>query len=258
MLHWTDSHCHLDAPEFDADRPDVVARARAAGVVRQLLPAIDLDSCRMIADLAADDASLLPAFGLHPMYLERHDDAALMRLVDWCRQHRPVAIGECGLDFFVEGLDPDRQRVVFRAQVELAVELGLPLVLHARRAVDEVISTLRRYKPRGGVVHSFSGSEQQAAQLHDLGFALGIGGPITYDRAQRLRRVVRGMPITQLLLETDAPDQPCSCKRGQRHEPADLMAVVAVVTELRDISAEELSAQTEANFDRIFLSDSAP
>lgn len=252
MLRWTDSHCHLDAPEFDADRADVVARARGAGVWRQLLPAIDTASCRAIARLAAADPTLLPAYGLHPMYLDRHDDAALAWLEDWIARNRPVAVGECGLDFFVTDLAPQRQRLVFEQQVRLAVAFNLPLVLHARRAVDDVMAILRRFRPRGGVVHSFSGSPQQAEQLFTLGFALGIGGPVTYERAQRLRGIVATMPIEFLLLETDAPDQPSCGLRGCRHEPAHLQAVVDAVCSVRGIEPEALAQATEANMQRIF------
>lgn len=258
MLRWTDSHCHLDAPEFDADRDEVVARARAGGVWRQLLPAIDVASCRAIAALAAADETLLPAYGLHPMYLDRHDDAALDWLESWIGAHRPVAIGECGLDFFVTDLDPDRQRLVFERQVRLAVASRLPLVLHARRAVDDVIAVLRRFRPCGGVVHSFSGSRQQAEQLFALGFALGIGGPVTYERAQRLRGIVADMPIEFLLLETDAPDQPSAGRRGCRHEPGHLDAVIDVVCSLRSMAPETLSQATEANVNRIFALSGSP
>jgi len=252
VLRWTDSHCHLDAPEFDADRDAVITRARTAGVLRQLLPAIDVASGEAIRHLSSADPSLRPAFGLHPMYLDRHDDAAIDKLKRQVRATRPVAIGECGLDYFVPELDPARQRVVFEAQARLAADEGLPLVLHARRAVDDLIAVLRRFRPVGGVVHSFSGSVQQAEQLYGLGFALGIGGPVTYERAQRLRGIVATMPIEFLLLETDAPDQPSVCRRGQRHEPADLAAIVDVVCRLRTVTPELLSMQTERNFDRLF------
>lgn len=252
MICWTDSHCHLDAAEFDADRDAVCARALAAGVFRQLLPAIDIESCRAILALHDRDAALLPAFGLHPMYLERHDDAALLRLRELLDEFRPLAVGECGLDFFVEHLDRERQMQVFAAQIELAVEHGLPLVIHARRAVDAVIALLRKYRPQGGVIHSYGGSAEQARQLYALGFALGIGGPVTYERAQRLRQLVADMPIEFLLLETDAPDQPSCSLRGQRHEPADLLRVAEVIAELRGISLAELAGATTNNFERIF------
>ena len=247
-----DSHCHLDAAEFDADRPAVLARARDAGVARQLVPAVDRASWDAIRTLCAAEPGLRPAYGLHPMFLDRHQPYHLDELRDWLESERPAAVGECGLDFFVDGLDPDKQRLYFRRQLELARDFDLPVVLHARRAVEEVIATLREVGGQRGVVHSWSGSEEQARQLFDLGFCLGIGGPVTYDRAKRLRRTVASMPLDCLLLETDAPDQPDADWRGQRNEPARLRQVLAVVAQLRGQPAAAIAEATSANALRLF------
>jgi TatD DNase family protein len=253
MIALYDSHCHLDAPEFDPDRPAVVARARAAGVGWQLVPAVSRDAWPGLRAACALDPGLLPAYGLHPMFLDRHRDEHLDELADWLARERPAAVGECGLDYFVEGLDPDRQRHFFQAQLDLARDFDLPVVLHARRAVDEVITRLRRTGGLRGVVHSWSGSEEQARQLFDLGFHLGIGGPVTFERAQRLRRTVASMPIEFLLLETDAPDQPGAGHRGERNEPAYLPEVLAVVAGLRGETPEAVAAATTANARRLFV-----
>ena len=247
-----DSHCHLDAAEFDADRPAVLARARDAGVARQLVPAVDRASWDAIRTLCAAEPGLRPAYGLHPMFLDRHQPYHLDELRDWLESERPAAVGECGLDFFVDGLDPDKQRLYFRRQLELARDFDLPVVLHARRAVEEVIATLREVGGQRGVVHSWSGSEEQARQLFELGFCLGIGGPVTYDRAKRLRRTVASMPLDCLLLETDAPDQPDADWRGQRNEPARLRQVLAVVAQLRGQPAAAIAEATSANALRLF------
>lgn len=247
-----DSHCHLDASEFDPDRDAVLARARSAGVTRQLVPAVDRASWPAIRALCAADPGLRPAYGLHPMFLDRHQPEDLDALAEWLARERPAAVGECGLDFFVEGLDPEAQRRYFRRQLELAREFDLPVVLHARRAVDEVIASLRRIGGLRGVVHSWSGSEEQARQLFGLGFHLGIGGPVTFERARRLRRTVATMPIEWLLLETDAPDQPDAAHRGERNEPARLPNVLAVVAELRGETPETVAAATAANAQRLF------
>ncbi|MGE4069558.1 MAG: TatD family hydrolase [Lysobacterales bacterium] len=247
-----DSHCHLDASEFDADRAVVLARARAAGVVAQIIPAVTAASFDQLALLTAAEADLHAAYGLHPMFLSEHRPEHLRSVRERLASGAAVAVGECGLDFFVEDLDPDLQRDYFLAQVELAREFQLPLVLHARRAVEEVIATLRRVGGVSGVVHSYSGSEEQARQLWKLGFCLGIGGPITFDRAQRLRRIVASMPIEYLLLETDAPDQPDQWHRGQRNEPAHLPAVAATIAELRGVSVDEIAQATSANARRVF------
>lgn len=247
-----DSHCHLDAAEFDADRPAVLARARDAGVARQLVPAVDRASWDAIRTLCAAEPGLRPAYGLHPMFLDRHQPDHLDELRDWLESERPAAVGECGLDFFVDGLDPDKQRLYFRRQLELARDFDLPVVLHARRAVEEVIATLREVGGQRGVVHSWSGSEEQARQLFELGFCLGIGGPVTYDRAKRLRRTVASMPLDCLLLETDAPDQPDADWRGQRNEPARLRQVLEVVAQLRGQPAAAIAEATSANALRLF------
>lgn len=252
MTELFDSHCHLDAPEFDPDRADVLVRARAKGVTRQLVPAVDRAGWEKLRDLCAADPRLRPAYGLHPMYLDRHRPGHLDDLARWLADERPSAVGECGLDHFVEGLDPQAQRFYFTRQLELAREADLPVVLHARRAVDEVIAALRRVGGLRGVVHSWSGSEEQARQLFDLGFHLGIGGPVTFERAQRLRRTVAAMPLQWLLLETDAPDQPGAGHRGQRNEPGHLGDVLAVVAQLRGESCEAVAAATTANAWRLF------
>jgi TatD DNase family protein len=247
-----DSHCHLDGPEFDADREAVIGRARAAGVAGQLIPAIDLASCDAIADLCARHDDLHPAWGLHPMLLENHRPEHLPALRALAEAHRPAAIGECGLDFYIEGLDPEEQRRYFRGQLELARELDLPVVVHARRAVEEVTATLRKVGGLRGVVHSFSGSPEQARQLFDLGFHLGFGGPVTYERAKRIHSVVRSMPLPFLLLETDAPDQPGAGHQGQRNEPANLTQVLQAIARLRGEDESIIAEATTANARRLF------
>ena len=247
-----DSHCHLDVAEFDADRSEVIARATAAGVDSQVIPAIALSGFAKLREVCASNASLHPAYGLHPMYLAEHRPEHLMDLREWLQREAPVAVGECGLDFFVEGLDADAQRRYFIRQLELAREFELPLILHARRAVDEVIATIRRIGGLRGVVHSYSGSAEQARQLWNLGFLTGIGGPVTYERAKRLRALVARMPVEFLLLETDAPDQPLNGHHGERNEPARLAEVLAAVAMLRGEEAQAIAVATSDNARRLF------
>ncbi|KAF1687879.1 DNAase [Pseudoxanthomonas broegbernensis] len=254
-----DSHCHLDAEEFDPDRAQVVQRARAAGVLRQVVPAVDAAGWPKLREVCAAAPGLYPAYGLHPVFLARHRPSHLRELHAWVERERPLAIGECGLDFFAQDLDRDAQTGYFEGQLRLALDTGLPLIVHARRAVDAVIASIRRIGGDGhggarlrGVVHSFSGSEEQARQLWKLGFLIGLGGPLTYARAQRLHRLVAGMPLDCLLLETDAPDQPDAGIRGQRNEPARLRAVLDAVAALRGQAADEIAAATGANAERLF------
>jgi len=250
-----DSHCHLDAAEFDPDRAAVVARARAAGVRRLVVPAVTAASWPKLRQVCAQAPGLFPAYGLHPVFLDQHQPAHLDELEAWIERERPCAIGECGLDFFMPELDPAQQALYFQAQLRLALKYGLPLIIHARRAVDAVIATIRRIGGSSGlrgVVHSFSGSPEQARRLWDLGFMIGLGGPLTHERAQRLRRLVAGMPLEWLLLETDAPDQPDAAIRGQRNEPARLGVVLETVAGLRGQDPAEVARATTANAERLF------
>ncbi len=247
-----DSHCHLDAAEFDPDRAQVIARARAAGVRAQVVPAVDAAGWPKLREVCASAPGLFPAYGLHPMYLSSHRPEHLDALADWIERERPPAVGECGLDYFVPDLDRERQSFYFDGQLRLAQAFDLPVIVHARHAVDAVIAAIRRFPGVRGVVHSFSGSPEQAAQLRKLGFLLGLGGPVSYPRAQRLRRLAAQMPLEQLLLETDAPDQPDAAIRGQRNEPARLAEVCAVIAQLRDCAPEALAQATAANARRLF------
>jgi TatD DNase family protein len=255
-----DTHSHFDAPEFDADRDAVLQRARDAGVARQIVPAIALSGFEKLRGICRDGSGLHAAYGLHPMLLAEHRVEHLDTLAKWIERERPVAVGECGLDFFIENLDRDEQRMYLDRQLALARDFDLPVILHARRAFDDVAAAIRRVGGNGsrdrhalrGVVHSFSGSEAQACQFWKLGFHLGIGGPVTYERARRLRAIVAKMPIEWLLLETDSPDQPLSGHRGERNEPARVVDVLDVIAGLRGESRDVIAAATTANAERLF------
>jgi TatD DNase family protein len=252
MLDLVDTHAHLDDTSFDADRAAMFDRSSEAGVRRWIVPAIDRGNWETVEEMAASRAGVYPAFGLHPLFLERHRDTHLDELPAWLEKDGAVAVGEIGLDFYVDGLDPGRQRDLFVRQLHIAKEHDLPVIVHARRAFEETIHTLRRIDGLRGVVHSFSGSEEQARQLFDLGFHIGIGGPVTYDRANRIHRVVAGMPLEWLLLETDAPDQPCSQHRGERNEPAYMRDVLRTIATLRNEPETAIAAATTANAERLF------
>lgn len=247
-----DSHCHIDVADFEPDRGEVLSRARRAGVRRIVVPAIAADGWDHLEATCARHPGLFPAYGLHPMFLDRHRPGHLDALADRIARPGVVGVGECGLDHFVPGLDHAVQLEFFEAQLRLARDAGLPVIVHARRAVDEVTAAIRRIGGLCGVVHSFSGSVQQARALWDLGFLVGIGGPVTWPRAQRLRRLVSSMPLEFLLLETDAPDQPGAGNRGQRNEPGYLPVVLDVVAELRGQDRDDVARATTANAERLF------
>jgi TatD DNase family protein len=251
-MELVDSHCHLDAAEFDGDRDAVVHRARNAGVMRQIVPAIDAAGWPKLRDVCQGDNGLFPAYGLHPICLSSHRPEHLDQLRQWIERERPVAIGECGLDFYLDDLDVDIQQSYFKGQLQIARDFDLPLVVHARRAVEAVIVAVKSIGGLRGVVHSFAGSQEQARQLAKLDFMIGLGGPVTYPRANRLRRLAATVPIEHLLLETDAPDQPDSRHRGQRNEPACIVTVLETIAQLRREDPEAIAAATTRNAERLF------
>ncbi len=258
---WIDSHCHLDAPEFDADRAAVVARARAAGVTRIVLPAVAVAHFDAVRAMAHEHG-LAYALGIHPLCVDRAQDSDIDRLQQALQQHRAdprlVAVGEIGLDHFVPGLDRARQEQFYTAQLRLARDAGLPVILHVRRSADQLLKALRRIDLPGGIAHAFNGSDQQAAQFVALGFRLGFGGAMTFERALQLRRLAATLPQSALVLETDAPDIPPhwlyrraavrATAPGQgRNEPAELPRIGAVLAALRGCTAAEVAAFTSAN-----------
>ncbi|MGZ8260337.1 MAG: TatD family hydrolase [Caldimonas sp.] len=257
---WIDTHCHLDAAEFDPDRDAVVERARAAGVVQIVVPAVDRHNFDRVRALAHRHG-LSYALGIHPMCTAGAGDADLAALRETLARHaddpRLVAVGEIGLDHFIAGLDRDRQAAIFAAQLALAAEFGLPVLLHVRRAIDPVLKHLRRKSVPGGFAHAFNGSEQQAAAFVELGFRLGFGGAVTFDQALRIRRVGAALAQDAIVLETDSPDiapqwryRTAAARAAgatMRNEPAELAPIGAALAKLRSEPVEAFAAATTAN-----------
>ncbi|MCG8428158.1 MAG: TatD family hydrolase [Chromatiales bacterium] len=247
-----DTHSHFDDNSFDHDREQALARAQEAGVSTQIIPAIAFHWWPRLRTVCQTHAGLHPAYGLHPMFMADHKLSHLEELAKWIEQEQPVAVGECGLDFYISEPDKPGQQRIFEGQLELAQQYKLPVIIHARRSVEEVINTLRRYPGISGVLHSYSGSFVQAERLIAMGFMLSFGGPITYSRAKRLRQLVAELPLESILLETDTPDQPDSQHRGERNEPAYLIQILETVSELRNESSTEIAAATTRNAQRLF------
>ncbi len=251
----TDTHVHLDLDEFAADLPEVLRRSQALGVSRWIVPAIASAHWPRLAALHETIPGLSYALGLHPWFVGDEAESALETLAQLLRQ-RPaglVAVGECGLDGAIE-VPLARQLPWFERQIQLADECNLPLIVHCRRCYNEVLALLSRHRPRaGGVLHGFSGSRQQAQQFWALGFYLGIGGTITYERAQKTRRAVAALPLEALLLETDGPSMPLANYQGERNEPARLIDVLQQLAALRQQPVEALTAGLEANVERLFF-----
>ena len=246
-----DTHCHLDAAEFAEDRAAVVARAQAAGVQAMVVPAVEVGNFAAVRDCCLRYPACLPAWGIHPMYTPQAGAGDLAILRRWLETQRPLALGEIGLDYFVPGLDRERQQYFFVEQLKLAREFELPVLLHVRRAVDPILAALRRVFGKrgepGGIAHAFNGSRQQAEAFIALGFRLGFGGAVTWTRATRLRELAATLPLAAIVLETDAPDIPPEFIGRARNEPAFLARTAATVAGLRGLSPAELAAATSAN-----------
>jgi TatD DNase family protein len=253
-----DTHCHLDWPAFDAEREAVVARARAAGVVRLITIGTDLASSRRAVALAEAFPEVYAAVGVHPNDSADFDAAALAELRALAAQPKVVAIGEIGLDYHWRKVAPARQAEALRAQLELAGELELPVVIHNREATDDVLAVLAGWAaglPAGasrGVLHSFSADWPAAERALVLGFALGITGPITFKKADLLRAVAAATPAERLLVETDAPFLTPHPHRGERNEPAYVRHVAAGLAVARAEPLEAVARQTSANAARVF------
>ncbi|MCW3480171.1 TatD family hydrolase [Neisseriaceae bacterium JH1-16] len=241
-----DSHCHLDAAEFDGMRDAVVAAAHAAGVGQIVVPAVHVDN--FAATLAMRERyGCWLAFGLHPIYLDRHLDEHLTVLDDWLTQHRPVAVGEIGLDFYVPGLDPVRQEWLFVEQLKLARRHELPVLLHVRRSQDRLLKYLRQYPVVGGIAHAFNGSPEQAQAFIRLGFKLGFGGAMTFRGSQRIRRLAATLPDDALVLETDAPDIRPEWAQDVPNQPANVARFAEVLAELRGSTPAAIARLSSAN-----------
>ena len=255
LMELFDTHCHLDVEEFDSDRMQVLARARARGVRRLLIPAVDATHWEPLVQLCRRESGLFPALGLHPVYVEKHTREHIEALAQAVETHRPVAIGEIGLDYFVSGLDRGKQQTLFEAQLEVARDAGLPVVLHVRKAHDQVLSTLRRIRVKGGTAHAFNGSLQQAQQYIDMGFKLGFGGTLTYTRSTKIRQLAKDLPVDALVLETDAPDMVVSAHHGERNSPEYLPDCLQALSDVRDEAPALLAEQTTRNASAVFSLD---
>lgn len=238
---WIDTHCHLDAAEFDADRDAVVAAAQAAGVTTIVVPAVEVAGFPAVRECCRRYPGCIAAYGIHPMYTPWAQTDDLQTLREWLNREQAVAIGEIGLDFFVDGLDRERQHFFFSEQLKLAREFDLPVLLHVRRTIDTVLHELRTVRVRGGIAHAFNGSRQQAEQFIDLGFKLGFGGAMTWPRATRLRELAATLPLEAIVLETDAPDIPPVFVGKGRNSPEFLPRFAETLSGLRSIPLAHLA-----------------
>ena len=247
-----DTHCHLDAAEFDADRDAVYARAVDSGVAIQIIPAISRDNFAAVAATCERYPGSLPAWGMHPMFINVHRPEHLADLRAQIEAQRPVAIGEIGLDLFVRDLDAATQEYFYVEQLKIAQEYDLPVLLHCRRANDEILKHLRKIKVRGGIAHAFNGSPQQANEFIKLGFKLGFGGAFTWPRALNLRRLAVELPLESIVLETDSPDIPPVWIGRGRNAPGELPLIAKELANLRGVPVETIAETTTRTAKALF------
>lgn len=267
----TDTHCHLNFDRYQKDLDAVLERSREAGLTRILVPGIDLDSSREILTLVERDPMLFAAVGVHPNSGSTWRDGTLAKLRLLADHPKVVAIGEIGLDYYRDRTPRDLQAEILRSQLGLALEKGLPVILHVRNeseenrsCIEDLLAILeewvggadppfseRNHKP--GVIHSFSGNLEEAEQAARLGFYLGITGPVTYKTADILREVVKAAPRDRLLIETDGPFLSPQAKRGKRNEPAHVCYIIDKISEVTDQPAEKVAEETTANAAALFM-----
>ncbi|MEE5093966.1 TatD family hydrolase [Pseudomonas alliivorans] len=252
-----DTHTHLDFPDFDADRTQVLDRCRSLGVQRMVVLGVYQRNWQRLWDLALENPALYAAFGLHPVYIDEHRPEHLTELSDWLTRHKGhpqlCAVGEIGLDYYVEGLDKARQQQVFEAQLQLAAEFDLPVLLHVRRSHADVIATLKRHTlKRSGVIHAFAGSREEAREYIKLGFKLGLGGAATWPQALRMHRVIAELPLDSVVLETDSPDMAPAMFPNQRNSPEHLPNICTALAALMNVSPEHLAQASTRNAHDLF------
>jgi len=252
-----DTHTHLDFEMFDRDRAQVIARSQDAGVERIVVLGVHEANWQRVWQLACEQPNVFAALGLHPVFIEEHRDEHVQQLRDWLqRLHgnaKLCAIGEIGLDYYVEDPNVERQHELLDAQLALAADFALPVLLHVRRAHAPMIATLKRHGlARAGVVHAFSGSWEEAREYLRLGFKLGLGGAGTWPQAQRMHRVLKQLPLDAIVLETDAPDIPPAGYAGERNSPELLPDICRMLADLKGVSAEELAAASYRNSCELF------
>ncbi len=247
----TDTHCHLDVAAFDSDRADILVRCQQLGIKHIIVPGIQASGWDRLLQLCQSEKGLYPALGLHPVFLQQHQQSDITLLEKMLAENRVVAVGEIGLDFYIENADREQQIQLFEQQLQLAKEFELPVILHVRKAHDTVLQLLKKNHVKGGFAHAFNGSLQQAQQYIDLGFKLGFGGTLTWPNSKKIHQLATTLPIEAIVLETDAPDMVVASHRGERNSPEYIVEPLQVLSELRELSMQAVADQTSMNASEI-------
>lgn len=245
-MNIVDTHCHLDVTNFDIDRDDVLERCRSLGISKIVVPAIESKTWVDVLDLCKKEG-LYPALGLHPVFLSQHTSDDLIQLEHLLDKSCPIAVGEIGLDFYIKELDQQQQLKLFEAQLTIAKSHQLPVILHVRKAHDQVLQLLKKIKIKGGFCHAFNGSLQQAEKYIELGFKLGFGGTLTYENSTKIHQLAKELPLEAIVLETDAPDMVVESHRGERNSPEYIVDALAALAKIRNESIEVIAQQTTQN-----------
>ncbi len=252
VIELIDTHCHLDDALLHHDLEVRLARARTDGVTTFLVPAVCRDQWSLQADVVARHPGVFGAYGMHPCYIERHETSHVDTLERALHDYHAIAVGEIGLDFFITPHDEQAQIQLLDAQLAVAKNLDLPVILHARKSHDLLLKSLRRAQVRGGIVHAFSGSLQQAQYFVDLGFLIGFGGGVTYDRANKLHTILSALSLDAIALETDAPDIPPCFARDVPNTPEHLRRIAEIVATRKGVPLAELAATTTRRVREVF------
>ncbi|MCW8988649.1 MAG: TatD family hydrolase [Gammaproteobacteria bacterium] len=242
-----DTHCHLDVADFDSDRDSVLKRCRALAISKIIIPAIEAKTWHKVINLCENEKGLYPALGLHPVFIRQHHDDDLAQLEALVKSSCPVAIGEIGLDFYIKELDKEQQIKYFAAQLQLAKKYELPVILHVRKAHDQVLQLLKEIKVKGGFSHAFNGSVQQANRYIELGFKLGFGGTLTYANSTKIHQLAKVLPLESIVLETDAPDMVVESHRGERNSPEYIVDALTALAKIRNEDISTIAKQTTLN-----------
>ena len=246
-MELVDTHCHLDFSEFSQDREQVLDGARKVNVNTIIIPAVKRSSWDTLIELCESSANLQYALGLHPLFIADHLQEHVENLQEYVQNYSPVAVGEIGLDFYDQSLDRVAQIDIFERQLNVAQSEKLPVILHVRKAHDDVIKMLQRVSLVGGIVHAFNGSLQQATKYLALNFKFGFGGMLTFERSVKLRKLAKELPLESIVLETDAPDMTVSQHRGERNSPEYLPFCLQALAQVKSLDVEAVAASTTQN-----------
>lgn len=251
MLEIIDTHCHIDNMMFTSDRKQILEHCHQLGISRIIVPAVCKSGWGNLLNLCQSTKGLYAALGLHPVFINDHSHDDIDALETRLNTHKVIAIGEIGLDYYIKDLKKDEQLFYFKQQLGLAEKYQLPVILHVRKAHEPVIQQLRNFDLHGGIVHAFSGSKEQAEQYIKLDFKLGFGGVLTYPAATKIRRVAREIPLSSIVLETDAPDMPVASHEGERNSPEFIIDSLHALAEIRGQTIESIASITTINAQRV-------